>query len=100
MLANAAQVDFSFLRANLPKCAETVPVEDQGRPFTFLPYQLVDVGGARPERRRWASALDDAFCLVFVVSLVEYQQVLFEQPKEVTHSFLAIDSPSDCLTNT
>lgn len=44
---------------------------------------MIDVGGQRGERRKWLNALDDVLCLVWTVGLIEYQQVMYEDNKEI-----------------
>merc|ERR1719440_508354 len=43
-----------------------------------LQFQMFDVGGQRNERRKWIHCFDHVTALVFVASLSEYDQVLFE----------------------
>jgi len=52
---------------------------DEG-PVHFL---VVDVAGQRSERKKWIHCFDDVKCLVFVVSLAGYNQVMFE---DATHN--------------
>ena len=40
--------------------------------------QVVDVGGQRNERKKWLHCFDDVKCILFVVNLAGYDQVLFE----------------------
>jgi len=39
---------------------------------------VIDVGGQRSERRKWAMCFNDITCLIFFVSLSEYDLVLYE----------------------
>jgi len=41
-------------------------------------FHIVDVGGQRSERRKWISCFDNVAGLIFVVSLIAYNQVLYE----------------------
>lgn len=41
-------------------------------------YRILDAGGQRAERRKWIHAFEDVTALIFVVSLTEYDEVLFE----------------------
>jgi len=41
-------------------------------------FHIVDVGGQRSERRKWISCFDDVTGLIFVVSLISYNQTLYE----------------------
>jgi len=49
------------------------PLTIKGRPFL-----IVDVGGQRSERRKWANCFEDVTGLIFVASLAAYNQLLFE----------------------
>jgi len=42
------------------------------------PFLIVDVGGQRSERRKWANCFDEVTGLIFVASLAAYNQLLFE----------------------
>jgi len=52
-----------------------VTTEFQEGPVRF---SVVDVAGQRSERKKWINCFDDVKCLVFVVSLAGYNQVMFE----------------------
>jgi GTPase SAR1 family protein len=41
-------------------------------------YRIIDVGGQRSERRKWIHFFDDVTIVIFCVSLIEYDQNLFE----------------------
>ncbi|KAL0491215.1 guanine nucleotide-binding protein G(i) subunit alpha [Acrasis kona] len=41
-------------------------------------FKMVDVGGQRNERRKWIHAFDEVTAIIFVTSLSEYDQKLFE----------------------
>lgn len=41
-------------------------------------FKMVDVGGQRNERRKWIHVFDDVTAIIFVTSLSEYDQSLFE----------------------
>ncbi|KAJ6227162.1 guanine nucleotide-binding protein g(o) subunit alpha [Anaeramoeba flamelloides] len=43
------------------------------------PWLVVDVGGQRSERRKWMDQFDDVTILIYVVSLSEYNQNLYEE---------------------
>jgi GTPase SAR1 family protein len=41
-------------------------------------FKLVDVGGQRNERKKWIHCFEDVTALIFVASLSEYDQMLYE----------------------
>jgi len=41
-------------------------------------FRVFDAGGQRAERRKWIHAFDDVTALIYVASLTEYDEVLFE----------------------
>ncbi|KAH8800597.1 G protein alpha-subunit [Flagelloscypha sp. PMI_526] len=43
-----------------------------------LSYKLFDVGGQRSERKKWIHCFENVTALVFLVSLSEYDQMLYE----------------------
>ncbi|KAG8957754.1 guanine nucleotide-binding protein subunit alpha [Tulasnella sp. 419] len=43
-----------------------------------LDYKVLDVGGQRSERRKWIHCFENVTALIFIVSLSEYDQVLYE----------------------
>ncbi|XP_028841148.1 guanine nucleotide-binding protein subunit alpha-13b [Denticeps clupeoides] len=43
-----------------------------------VPFQMVDVGGQRSERRRWFECFDSVTSILFLVSSSEFDQVLME----------------------
>ena len=45
-------------------------------------FILVDVGGQRSERRKWIHTFENVASIFFVVSLAEYDQILFESENE------------------
>ena len=48
-----------------------------------LTYRLVDVGGQKGERRKWIHCFENVASLVFLVSLSEYDEVLYEDESVV-----------------
>jgi len=57
----------------------TVPFEVKAKetssPFKF---ELVDVGGQRTERRKWIHCFQDVTAVMFIISLSDYNQTLYE----------------------
>ena len=43
---------------------------------------MIDVGGQRPERRKWIETFDNVTTLIFCVALSEYDQMLREEPRQ------------------
>jgi len=41
-------------------------------------FHIVDVGGQRSERRKWMNCFDDVTGLIYVASLISYNQTLYE----------------------
>lgn len=54
-----------------------------------LIYKLFDVGGQRSERKKWIHCFENVTALVFLVSLSEYDQMLYED-ESVVRFFLSI----------
>lgn len=53
-----------------------------------LTYKLFDVGGQRSERKKWIHCFENVTALVFLVSLSEYDQMLYEDESVVCcHKF-------------
>mmetsp|Transcript_41306 Transcript_41306/g.106905 ORF Transcript_41306/g.106905 Transcript_41306/m.106905 type:complete len:352 (-) Transcript_41306:3705-4760(-) len=55
-------------------------------------FKMFDVGGQRNERRKWIHCFEDVTAVIFMVSLAEYDQVLYEDEtqnrmKESLHIF-------------
>ena len=43
-----------------------------------VPYSLYDAGGQRAERRKWIHHFDDVTALIYMASLTDYDEVLYE----------------------
>lgn len=43
---------------------------------------MIDVGGQRPERRKWIETFDNVTTVIFCVALSEYDQMLLEEPRQ------------------
>lgn len=46
-------------------------------------FQITDVGGQRSERRKWVNAFKETHCVVYIISLSEYDEINYED--EVTN---------------
>mmetsp|Transcript_64250 Transcript_64250/g.171368 ORF Transcript_64250/g.171368 Transcript_64250/m.171368 type:complete len:420 (-) Transcript_64250:129-1388(-) len=78
------KVDPAYLMSYMPlEQATSLITQQEDRVFAELKWMLIDVGGQRNERRKWLHCLDDVLCLMWTVGLVEYQQVLYEEPDRV-----------------
>jgi GTPase SAR1 family protein len=55
------------------------PNEDEPDTLKLL---VVDVGGQRNERKKWMHCFDDVKCILFIVNLAGYNQVLFEDTSQ------------------
>lgn len=58
-----------------------------------LTYKLFDVGGQRSERKKWIHCFENVTALVFLVSLSEYDQMLYEDESVVSLKLLICVSP-------
>lgn len=45
---------------------------------------MVDVGGQRSERRKWIHCFENVTSIIFLAALSEYDQVLYENEKDVS----------------
>ena len=51
--------------------------------YFIMPSRIVDVGGARSERRKWIQCFNDVRAVLFVCALSGYDMTLFEDGKTV-----------------
>lgn len=49
-----------------------------------IDFSVIDVGGQRSQRKKWIHCFDNVQALIFVASLSEYNQVLFEDRSVVS----------------
>lgn len=59
-------------------------MKNQGSSFIYC-FSMFDVGGQRSERKKWIHCFESVDAIVFCVALSEYDQVLLEETKQVTH---------------
>lgn len=61
-------------------------------------FKMVDVGGQRNERRKWIHCFDDVTAIIFVTSLSEYDQTLFEDDtmNRMRESLLLFEEICNC----
>ncbi|KAF0972334.1 hypothetical protein FDP41_009237 [Naegleria fowleri] len=76
----------------------TTGVHETKFEFGGLSMRLVDVGGQRNQRKKWIHVFDNVTALIFVVSLVEYNQVLEEDPTtiRIRESMLLFEELVNC----
>lgn len=58
-----------------------------------LTYKLFDVGGQRSERKKWIHCFENVTALVFLVSLSEYDQMLYEDESVVCNIPFSVIGP-------
>jgi len=58
-----------------------------------LTYKLFDVGGQRSEHKKWIHCFENVTALVFLISLSEYDQMLYEDKRGTFLSPFAFISP-------
>jgi len=63
-----------------------------------LTYKLFDVGGQRSERKKWIHCFENVTALVFLVSLSEYDQMLYEDESVVSPHYSSPETASGSLT--
>ena len=73
-----AVVSDARVRAKTTGISETL-FEEKGAGLT---YRVLDVGGQRSERRKWASCFEDVTSIIFVVALSDYNASIIEDTCE------------------
>lgn len=71
---NYIPTDQDILRSRV----KTTGITETTFPVGELVYRLFDVGGQRSERKKWIHCFENVTALVFLVSLSEYDQMLYE----------------------
>ncbi|KAH0581199.1 Guanine nucleotide-binding protein subunit alpha [Termitomyces sp. 'cryptogamus'] len=72
--SNYSPTDQDILRSRVKTTGITETTFKVGE----LTYKLFDVGGQRSERKKWIHCFENVTALVFLVSLSEYDQMLYE----------------------
>lgn len=57
-------------------------IEESSFKFQDLEIKMVDVGGQRSERRKWASCFENVTSILYICSLSEYDQFLREEDSQ------------------
>lgn len=52
--------------------------------FVIKMFRIIDVGGQRSQRKKWIHCFEGVNCLIYVASLSEYDQMLFEDASVVS----------------
>lgn len=76
---NYLPIDQDILRSRVKTTGITETMFRVGE----LTYRLFDVGGQRSERKKWIHCFENVTALVFLVSLSEYDQMLYEDESVV-----------------
>jgi len=65
--------------------------------YKGTPFRIVDIGGQRSERRKWAHCFPDINALIFIVAVSEYDQYLREDTstKRLDESFRIFDETAN-----
>ena len=53
-----------------------------------IPFEIYDVGGQKNQRDKWIHCFDNVTCVLFVVSIAEFDQVLEEDDHQLTNRML------------
>ncbi|KAJ3445628.1 guanine nucleotide-binding protein g(o) subunit alpha [Anaeramoeba flamelloides] len=72
--SNYVPTDRDILNCRVP----TTGVNEIQFKFGDIPWNVIDVGGQRSERRKWIHQFDDVTLIIYVVATSEYNQQLFE----------------------
>eukprot|EP00761_Pharyngomonas_kirbyi_P006949 gb/GECH01006958.1/.p1 GENE.gb/GECH01006958.1/~~gb/GECH01006958.1/.p1 ORF type:complete len:355 (+),score=52.28 gb/GECH01006958.1/:1-1065(+) len=81
-LDRLAAPDYVPKQDDVLRCrVKTVGITEMELQLKGTNFRIVDVGGQRNERRKWIHAFDNVTAIIFVVSLSEYDQNLFEDNK-------------------
>jgi len=62
-----------------------------------LTYELFDVGGQRNEQKKWIHCFENVTALVFLVSLSEDDQMLYEDESVVCTLIFPLNTSLNCI---
>ncbi|KAI9437440.1 heterotrimeric G protein alpha subunit B [Lactarius indigo] len=77
-LNDSAVYYFGATKDILRSRVKTTGITETAFKIGELTYKLFDVGGQRSERKKWIHCFENVTALVFLVSLSEYDQMLYE----------------------
>ncbi|CAF2332385.1 unnamed protein product [Rotaria sp. Silwood2] len=67
-----------ILRVRIP----TTGIVQEDFQFSHVRLRIVDVGGQKTERRKWIHCFDNVTSIIFLASLIEYDQKIDDQPDQ------------------
>jgi len=67
-------IEQDILRVRIP----TSGINEYQFDFNTFVFRMIDVGGQKTERKKWIHCFEDVVCIIFLVALSEYDQVLLE----------------------
>lgn len=78
-LDRIADPDYKPSNEDCLRCrAATTGIQEMKCVVEGVDFLIVDVGGQRSERRKWAHCFEDVAAIIFFVSLSKFNQTLFE----------------------
>ncbi|CAF1085986.1 unnamed protein product [Adineta ricciae] len=92
---NFTPTDDDILRVRIP----TTGIVQEDFQFSHVQLRIVDVGGQKTERRKWIHCFDNVTSIIFLASLIEYDQyvddstgmILMEESLALFHVILSSD---------
>ncbi|CAF0786611.1 unnamed protein product [Didymodactylos carnosus] len=61
---------------------QTTGIVQENFKFAHVELKVVDVGGQKTERRKWIHCFDNVTSVIFLASLIEYDQMVADEPNE------------------
>jgi hypothetical protein len=55
-----------------------------------IEYEIIDIGGQKNERRKWAAQMNGVDMLVYIISLSDYDEVLYEEEDDTSRMIEAL----------
>lgn len=76
---NFTPTDDDVLRVRIP----TTGIVQEDFQFAHVGLRIVDVGGQKSERRKWIHCFDNVTSIIFLASVIEYDQFVEDQPGQI-----------------